>query len=231
MPAKKIAGRWQPVTAAGHIRRDATHNVDYGGYSTKQGALEAYREMDPLKVGLEREFLAGAPMPVFRKTRKERSHASKHHATRRTFFEERGMPLRVKIDGVETTLTFDSHSGSRGYQYLTPGATRSYAFQEPLVPGQKFRTSGHDYEVLSGDTSRNPLDRDEEDRDEGHGTTFRVKIDGVMTTLAFDNYSGSRGYQYLTPGATRSHAFREPLVAGKKFRTGGHDYEVLSRVH
>lgn len=88
MPAKKIAGRWQPVTAAGHIRRDATHNVDYGGYSTKRGALEAYREMDPLKVGLEREFLAGAPMPVFRKMYKERSHVSAHHARRRT-----GQPL------------------------------------------------------------------------------------------------------------------------------------------
>jgi hypothetical protein len=58
------------------------------------------------------------------------------------------MPFRVKIDGVVTTLTFDSRSGSRGYQYLTPGATRSHAFREPLAPGQKFRTSGHDYEVL-----------------------------------------------------------------------------------
>jgi hypothetical protein len=140
------------------------------------------------------------------------------------------MPFRVKIDGVETTLTFDSHSGSRGYQYLTPGATSSHAFRERLVPGQKFRASGHDYEVLSGDTAHKILDRYEEDHDEGRGTTFRVKIDGVKTTLTFDSHSGSRGYQYLTPGATSSHAFREPLVPGQKFRTSGHDYEVLGRV-
>lgn len=58
------------------------------------------------------------------------------------------MPFRVKIDGVETTLAFDSHSGSRGYQYLTPGAARSHAFPKPLVPGQHFRANGHDYAVL-----------------------------------------------------------------------------------
>lgn len=58
------------------------------------------------------------------------------------------MTFKVKIDGVPTTLTFDSHSGARGYQYLTPGATSSHAFREPLVPGQKFRTSGHDYEII-----------------------------------------------------------------------------------
>jgi len=136
------------------------------------------------------------------------------------------MPFRVKIDGVATTLTFDSHSGSRGYQYLSPGATSSHAFRERLVPGQKFRTNGHDYEVLSGDIAHKLLDRYEE----GRGTTFRVKIDGVKTTLTFDSRSGSRGYQYLTPGATSSHAFREPLVPGQKFRTSGHDYEVLEHL-
>ncbi len=60
-----------------------------------------------------------------------------------------GINHRVKIDGVETTLTYDCYSGSRGHQYLTPGATSSHAFPERLVRGQAFRTSGHHYEVLT----------------------------------------------------------------------------------
>ncbi len=59
------------------------------------------------------------------------------------------MTYRVTIDGVTTVLTFDSYSGSRGYQYLTPGNTESHAFPKYLVPGQKFRTNGHDYEVTA----------------------------------------------------------------------------------
>lgn len=57
--------------------------------------------------------------------------------------------------------------------------------------------------------------------------TFKVKIDGVETTLTFDSVSGSRGYQYLTPGNAASHAFPHPLRVGKRFRTNGHDYEVI----
>lgn len=56
--------------------------------------------------------------------------------------------VQVRIDGIETILTFDSQSGSRGYQYLTPGNTASHAFAAPLQPGQSFRTNGHSYEVL-----------------------------------------------------------------------------------
>ena len=56
---------------------------------------------------------------------------------------------RVRIDGHETTLTFDRYSGARGNQYLTPGNTSSHAFVEPLVAGTVFRTNGHRYEVLS----------------------------------------------------------------------------------
>jgi hypothetical protein len=55
---------------------------------------------------------------------------------------------RVLIDGVETTLTYDRHSGARGHQYLTPGAASSHAFSQTLQPGTKFRTNGHTYEVL-----------------------------------------------------------------------------------
>lgn len=57
--------------------------------------------------------------------------------------------VRVRIDGAETTLTFDVYSGARGYQYLTPGNVTSHAFSEPLQAGQRFRVNGHLYEVLS----------------------------------------------------------------------------------
>lgn len=61
------------------------------------------------------------------------------------------MTHKVKIDGVETTLTYDRHSGARGYQYLTPGNTASHAFTCYLssVVGSTFRTNGHTYEVLT----------------------------------------------------------------------------------
>lgn len=60
--------------------------------------------------------------------------------------------------------------------------------------------------------------------------TFRVKIDGVETTLTYDQYSGARGYQYLTPGAASSHAFPWKLddMKGRSFRTGGSNYEILT---
>ncbi len=58
--------------------------------------------------------------------------------------------------------------------------------------------------------------------------THRVTIDGEETTLTFDSFSGARGYQYLTPGNRASHAFRDKLQAGQRFRTGGHTYEILS---
>jgi hypothetical protein len=56
---------------------------------------------------------------------------------------------KVLIDGVETTLTFEHFSGSRGYEYHTPGHTSSHAFNEHLKKGMKFRTNGHTYEVLT----------------------------------------------------------------------------------
>lgn len=61
--------------------------------------------------------------------------------------------VRVRIDGVETTLTYDSYSGARGHQYLTPGNVSSHAFDcrlltGPYPAGTRFRYSGHDYEVL-----------------------------------------------------------------------------------
>ncbi len=55
----------------------------------------------------------------------------------------------VRIDGEETVLTFDAHSGSRGYQYLAPGNAASHAFDRPLVKGEVFTTNGHRYEVLT----------------------------------------------------------------------------------
>lgn len=58
------------------------------------------------------------------------------------------MKFRVRIDGVETTLTYDRHSGARGHQYLTRGNASSHAFARPLVSGQVFRTNGHRYEIL-----------------------------------------------------------------------------------
>lgn len=61
------------------------------------------------------------------------------------------MSVRVKIDGVETTLTYDGHSYARGHQYLTPGARASHAFPDRLEqyqPGTRFRTNGCTYEIL-----------------------------------------------------------------------------------
>lgn len=58
--------------------------------------------------------------------------------------------------------------------------------------------------------------------------THTVKIDGKWTYLRYESFSGSRGYQYLTPGNASSHAFPEPLQEGQRFRLNGHDYEVLS---
>lgn len=62
-----------------------------------------------------------------------------------------GHSVRVKIDSVETMLTYDSHSGSRGYQYLTPGHWASHAFPWKLEDrvGECFRTNGHDYQIIS----------------------------------------------------------------------------------
>jgi len=59
------------------------------------------------------------------------------------------MKFRVRIDGIETTLTYDSFSGARGHQYLTPGNTSSHAFASKLEIGEVFRTNGHRYEVLA----------------------------------------------------------------------------------
>lgn len=63
--------------------------------------------------------------------------------------------IRVKIDGVENTLRFDSTSGSRGHQYLTEGNRASHAFPWRLEDrrGQCFRTNGHDYEILSTEST------------------------------------------------------------------------------
>jgi hypothetical protein len=57
------------------------------------------------------------------------------------------MTYRVTIDCVDTILSYDSYSGARGYQYLTPDKSSSHAFGKYLVPGQRFRTNGHEYEV------------------------------------------------------------------------------------
>lgn len=58
--------------------------------------------------------------------------------------------FKVRFDDVETTLTFDSHSHARGWQYMTPGNASSHAFLFELSKGQKFRTNGRLYEVLDG---------------------------------------------------------------------------------
>lgn len=55
---------------------------------------------------------------------------------------------------------------------------------------------------------------------------WRVIIDGVETTLTYDRYSGNRGYQYLTPGNTASHAFQRQLGTGQHFTCNGHTYYV-----
>ena len=60
---------------------------------------------------------------------------------------------------------------------------------------------------------------------------FRVRIDGVETTLTYDQFSGARGYQYLTPGNTSSHAFASHLEVGDVLRTNGHRYEVIAALH
>lgn len=59
------------------------------------------------------------------------------------------MNHEVIIDGVSTVLTFRGNSGSRGYEYNTPGNASSHCFGEPLRAGQRFRTNGHFYEVLT----------------------------------------------------------------------------------
>jgi hypothetical protein len=56
--------------------------------------------------------------------------------------------IRVRIDGRETTLRYDSYTPSRGHQYLTPGNTASHAFPGMLKPGEVFTANGHLYEVL-----------------------------------------------------------------------------------
>jgi hypothetical protein len=58
-------------------------------------------------------------------------------------------PIPVTIDGVETTLRYDSFSGSRGHQYLTPGNRSSHAFPWKLEDRRNtaFRTNGHDYVI------------------------------------------------------------------------------------
>lgn len=56
---------------------------------------------------------------------------------------------------------------------------------------------------------------------------FRVTIDGVPNTLTYDRRSGARGHQYLTNGNASSHAFTQPLIVGRKFRTNGHHYAIL----
>lgn len=58
------------------------------------------------------------------------------------------LKFHVTIDGVASTLTYDRHSGGRGHQYLTSGNAASHAFAQPLAVGQRFRTSGHRYEIL-----------------------------------------------------------------------------------
>ena len=54
----------------------------------------------------------------------------------------------VKIDEREKTLTYDSHSFQRGFQYLTANHGQSHAFNFELKVGWKFRTNGHVYEIL-----------------------------------------------------------------------------------
>lgn len=63
------------------------------------------------------------------------------------------MKFKVRIDGVETTLTYDRRSGARGHQYLTEGNAASHAFSAPLRAGMTFRTNGHRYEVLSEEST------------------------------------------------------------------------------
>lgn len=70
------------------------------------------------------------------------------------------MTKHVLIDGVYTPLTYDSFSGARGHQYLTPGNTSSHAFSQALFVGQKFRTNGHDYEVLAEAPAEEPSEPD-----------------------------------------------------------------------
>jgi len=55
----------------------------------------------------------------------------------------------VLIDGVETRLTLQEDSPSRGYVYHTPGHASAHSFRLPLVKGERFRTNGHHYEVLT----------------------------------------------------------------------------------
>lgn len=56
----------------------------------------------------------------------------------------------------------------------------------------------------------------------------RVEIDGVETVLTYDQESGNRGHQYVTPDNRASHAFQECLKKGQEFRVNGHLYKILS---
>lgn len=65
--------------------------------------------------------------------------------------------VKVKIDGQETELHYDSYSGNRGHQYLTPDRRQSHAFNarlEQLPRGGRIRTGDHTYELL-GASMRN----------------------------------------------------------------------------
>lgn len=59
--------------------------------------------------------------------------------------------VKVKIDGAETELHYDSYAGDQGHQYFTPDRRVRHAFNarlEQLPRGGRIRTSDHTYELL-----------------------------------------------------------------------------------
>lgn len=61
------------------------------------------------------------------------------------------------------------------------------------------------------------------------GPSFAVKIDGADNVLTLVYLSGA-GYQYNTRGNESGHTFRGALQVGDKFRTGGHEYQIIEKL-
>lgn len=58
--------------------------------------------------------------------------------------------LKVKIDGIENTLTH-VHSSGNGHQYNTTGNKSAHTFKykiDSYPKGTKFFTGGHQFEIL-----------------------------------------------------------------------------------
>ena len=58
---------------------------------------------------------------------------------------------------------------------------------------------------------------------------IKIKIDGIETTFSYRN-NGTPFFQFNTEGNKEGHTFKDDLrlkPKGTKFRTNGHEYEIL----